>query len=122
MDSAQPSQQRRILAVDDEPRSLRVIARLLEQAHFYCHTMSTGEDALAFLKNAREVDVIVSDLRMPSMDGIEFMRTLRRVYADRPWLQLILVTGQASIDAAVACGRGAATAAARSVRLTTCHG
>src|SRR5262245_28559855 len=105
MESAQPSQQRRILAVDDEPRSLRVIARLLEQAHLYCHTVSTGEEALTFLKSARELDVVVTDLRMPSMDGIEFMRTLRRVYADRPWLQMILITGQASIDAAVAAIR-----------------
>jgi len=105
MDSTQTSPQRRILAVDDEPRSLRVIARLLEQAHLYCHTQPTGEAALAFLKNTREVDVVVSDLRMPSMDGVEFMRTLRRVYADRPWLQLILVTGQASVDAAVAAIR-----------------
>jgi DNA-binding NtrC family response regulator len=105
MDSAQVSSNRRILAVDDEPRSLRVIARLLEQAHLFCHTVSSGEAALAFLKNAREVDVVVSDLRMPSMDGIEFMRTLRRVYIDRPWLQLILVTGQASVDAAVAALR-----------------
>ena len=102
MDVPTSPEPRRVLAVDDEPRTLRVVARLLEQAHMYCHTVSSGDAALALLKDSREVDVVVSDLRMPSMDGIEFLRTLRRVYVDRPWLQVILVSGQASLDAAVA--------------------
>jgi CheY-like chemotaxis protein/DNA-binding MarR family transcriptional regulator len=105
MDVPTSPEPRRVLAVDDEPRTLRVVARLLEQAHMYCHTVSSGDAALALLKNSREVDVVVSDLRMPSMDGIEFLRTLRRVYVDRPWLQVILVSGQASLDAAVAAIR-----------------
>jgi CheY-like chemotaxis protein len=105
MDVLTSHEPRRVLAVDDEPRTLRVVARLLEQAQMFCHTVSSGDAALAFLKDSREIDVVVSDLRMPRMDGIEFLRTLRRIYADRPWLQLILVSGQASLEAAVAAIR-----------------
>jgi CheY-like chemotaxis protein/DNA-binding MarR family transcriptional regulator len=105
MDVQSSADARRVLAVDDEPRSLRVVARLLEQAHLHCHAVPSGEAALAFLQDSEEIDVVVSDLRMPTMDGIEFLRSLRRTYVHRPWLQLILVTGQASLDAAVAAIR-----------------
>jgi CheY-like chemotaxis protein/DNA-binding MarR family transcriptional regulator len=105
MEALASNETRRVLAVDDEPRTLRVVARLLEQAHMYCHTVSSGDAALAFLKESCEIDVVVSDLRMPRMDGIEFLRTLRRIYVDRPWLQVILVSGQASVEAAVAAIR-----------------
>jgi hypothetical protein len=42
---------------------------------------------------------------MPTTDGIEFLGTVRRELADRPWLQLLLVTGQASLETAVAAMR-----------------
>jgi CheY-like chemotaxis protein len=69
MDVLTSHEPRRVLAVDDEPRTLRVVARLLEQAQMFCHTVSSGDAALAFLKDSRDIDVVVSDLRMPSMDG-----------------------------------------------------
>jgi YesN/AraC family two-component response regulator len=47
----------------------------------------------------------VSDIRMPEVDGIEFLGSVRREFADRPWLQLILVTGHASLETAVAAMR-----------------
>jgi DNA-binding NarL/FixJ family response regulator len=48
---------------------------------------------------------VLSDIYMPATDGLEFLATVRQRYRDRPWLQLLLITGQASVATAVAAMR-----------------
>jgi DNA-binding response OmpR family regulator len=60
---------------------------------------------MTVLRQASEIDVVVSDIYMPTNDGLEFLGAVRREFADRPWLQLLLVTGQASLETAVAAMR-----------------
>jgi DNA-binding response OmpR family regulator len=92
----------RVLLVDDETRALRLMARVLSTAAIGCCAAESATDALKQLRDAPEIDVVVSDIYMPSTDGLEFLASVRREFADRPWLQLLLVTGQASLDTAVA--------------------
>jgi len=95
----------RVLIVDDEVRALRLMSRVLGSSAIACHTAESAADALAILRQAPDIDVVLSDIYMPTTDGIEFLGTVRREFADRPWLQLLLVTGQASLETAVAAMR-----------------
>jgi CheY-like chemotaxis protein/DNA-binding MarR family transcriptional regulator len=102
MESTAPA---RVLIVDDEVRALRLMSRVLGSAAIGSRTAGSAAEALEILRQAPELDVVVSDIYMPTIDGIEFLGTVRRDFADRPWLQLLLVTGQASLETAVAAMR-----------------
>jgi CheY-like chemotaxis protein/DNA-binding MarR family transcriptional regulator len=95
----------RVLAVDDEVRALRLMSRVLGSSGIACHTAESAAAALEMLHQDSAIDVVISDIYMPTTDGIEFLGTIRREYVDRPWLQLLLVTGQASLETAVAAMR-----------------
>jgi CheY-like chemotaxis protein/DNA-binding MarR family transcriptional regulator len=95
----------RVLVVDDEIRALRLMSRVLGSSAITCRTAESAAEALQILRQSPEIDVVVSDIYMPTTDGIEFLGTVRRDFADRPWLQLLLVTGQASLETAVAAMR-----------------
>ena len=101
----EPAAPARVLVVDDEVRALRLMSRVLGSSAIACKTAESAGEALNILKVAPEIDVVVSDIYMPTVDGIEFLGTIRRDLADRPWLQLLLVTGQASLETAVAAMR-----------------
>lgn len=77
--------QHRVLVVDDEPEMLLLTRLFLEQAFPGIHvvTAATGPEALRFLERS-SYDAVVSDYRMPKMDGLEFLKqAAARVPADR---------------------------------------
>jgi DNA-binding NtrC family response regulator len=94
----------RVLIVDDEERMASVVAMALGRAGYEYETCSNGADALAALE-VREADVVVTDWKMPQMDGVEL---LRRLHARRPGLPVILLTAHGSVPAAVAAMRDGA--------------
>ncbi|MEO0605649.1 MAG: response regulator, partial [Myxococcota bacterium] len=77
------------LLVDDDELVLRSLRRMLRLAGHQVTTALDGEDALAALR-AHEVDLVLSDVWMPRMDGISL---LRHVKEGRPDLPVILFTG-----------------------------
>jgi DNA-binding NtrC family response regulator len=91
----------RVLIVDDEARMAGVLAMTLGRAGYECETCANGDAALAALAR-RSADVVVTDWKMPGMDGIELVRRLR---ARQPGLPVILVTAYASVPSAVAAMR-----------------
>jgi len=95
----------RVLVVDDEVRALRLMSRVLGTSAIACRLAESAAEAMTLLRQTPEIDVVVSDIYMPTTDGIEFLGAVRREFADRPWLQLLLVTGQASLETAVAAMR-----------------
>jgi len=66
-----------ILVVDDEPQILRLVRAYLEEAGFRVVTASDGEQAL-YVARHEQPDLIVLDILMPKMDGLEFTRRIRR--------------------------------------------
>ncbi len=91
----------RVLLVDDDPGVLAALVRLLRRGGVVTHTEVSGLEGLAVLENFQP-DVVISDHRMPGIDGVEF---LTRVKARLPHAQRILLTGEAepeAIEAAVA--------------------
>ncbi len=91
----------RVLVVDDEERMASVVAMALGRAGYACETCASAAEALAALA-ARGADVVVTDWKMPGMDGIEL---LKRLHAEQPGLPVILITAFASVPSAVAAMR-----------------
>ena len=83
-----------VLFVDDEPNVLASLRRLLRKEGYGLQFASGGQEALDILKTKR-VDLVVSDVLMPSMDGVTFLKQVRDLYPDK--IRLIL-TGYASKD------------------------
>jgi putative nucleotidyltransferase with HDIG domain len=89
----------RCLVVDDEPRLRRVLVRLLEGEGFACAEAGSGVEALKELERT-PVPLVISDLRMPEMDGVSL---LREITARWPETAVIVVTAVAEVESAVAC-------------------
>jgi len=84
----------RLLVVDDEEDFLRSIVMRIELRGIEVHGVTSGTDALEYLQaNSGAVDVVLLDIKMPGMDGIE---TLRRIKESHPRVEVIVVTGHAS--------------------------
>jgi putative two-component system response regulator len=87
------------LVVDDEPRLRRVLVRLLEGEGFTCAEAGSGTEALQMM-HQEAVPLVISDLRMPQMDGVTL---LREIVARWPDTAVIVVTAVAEVESAVAC-------------------
>ena len=94
----------RVLLVDDEELFRETLAKLLRRRGLEVATASDGEAALAVVQE-QAPEVVVLDLRMPGMDGIE---TLRRIKRHRPDTRVVMLTGHGSVDAGVDALRAAA--------------
>jgi DNA-binding NtrC family response regulator len=88
----------RILLVDDEPDMLENCSRILSRQGHTCVTAANGREALAVLERERP-DLLVTDLKMPEMDG---MTLLRHAHDLDPTLPVIMLTAFATIESAVA--------------------
>jgi two-component system cell cycle sensor histidine kinase/response regulator CckA len=80
----------RVLVVDDKPDVQRVVARILQQASFTIDVAPNGSAALDMLRSGLCVDLVVADVLMPGMSGIELEQILS---AERPELPVALMTG-----------------------------
>lgn len=87
-----------VLCVDDDEIVLRSLARLLKNNRLTCITQSSPEHALTLLKN-HEFSLIISDMRMPTMNGAQFLEQVKNIAPDT---QRILLTGYAEIETTLA--------------------
>jgi len=95
----------RILVVDDERQMLVAMSSVLRRRGFVVDTADRGAQALSLLAH-RDYGLLVSDLRMPGMDGQELLRRARALRRD---LRVIVVTAHGTVASAVACVREGAT-------------
>ena len=87
-----------VLLIDDDDAVRRTMHKTLTRAGFEVTAISGGELALIALRSGARFDVIVSDLMMPGIDGMQLLRSVRQLDLDVP---LILVTGHPSLDSAL---------------------
>ena len=88
----------RILVVDDDPAQLRLLSTILEAEGWDVSQAASGEAAIKRLEQATEVDVVLTDLMMPGMDGSAL---LAQVTARWPEIPVIILTAHGSVDSAV---------------------
>jgi DNA-binding NtrC family response regulator len=82
------------LVVDDERDFLEPLVERLQLRKLQAQGVDSGEEALAFLAG-HPVDVMVLDVKMPGMDGLQ---VLREVKARHPLVEVVLLTGHASVE------------------------
>ncbi len=90
-------QKPRIIFVDDDPNAGELMLRFSEEASYACTVFRLPEAALEHFKK-EGADLIVSDLRMPKMTGVELLQAVRKHTPDIPF---IIITGYANIDDAI---------------------
>jgi len=88
----------RLLLIDDEDDFRQATSRALTKRGFAMSEASNGEEGLARLQN-ESPDIVLLDLRMPGMSGIETLEKLRRIHRDLP---VIILTGHGSYNDAIA--------------------
>ena len=87
------------LVVDDEPRLRQVLVHLMRNDGFTCLEAGNGEEALAQLER-QPVELMMSDLRMPRMDGLELLGQTRARWPDTA---VAMITAVADVEVAVSC-------------------
>ena len=90
-------EKKQILVVDDEVNLRRVLSAQLSRDGYEVHTAEDGEAALAFLKE-HHIDLVITDLRMPRVDGMDLLRAALRDDPSRP---VVMLTAHGTVDNAV---------------------
>ena len=97
-----PSQEPRVLVVDDDEMQRESLAALLVADGIAVTLCERAADALAILRTRDPLDLVVSDIVMPDMDGLEFSARAREL---RPGMAIVLVTGHdKAVDRVIANG------------------
>jgi two-component system, OmpR family, response regulator ResD len=105
IDSVDPAERRSILVVDDEPTIAEVVARYLKRAGYEARTAADGPSALAAAAGSRP-DLVVLDIMLPGLDGLEVMRMLHENGGGRVPVILLTAKGEEA-DRIVGLQRGA---------------
>ena len=86
-----------VLLVDDEEQFLQVLSERLTNRGLRVSSVTSGEEAVALVEN-KNFDAVVVDLAMPGIDGIE---TTKKIKEKRPDLEIIILTGHATVKAGI---------------------
>lgn len=87
----------RVLVVDDEAEFLDMTVKRLQKRGLECEGVPSGEDAVARIQ-AKSFDVVLLDVKMPGMDGIETLREIKRL---KPLVEVVMLTGHASVQSGI---------------------
>src|SRR5512136_1281166 len=88
---------RRILVVDDEENFRHILSVILKKERYEVETASNGEEALQRISNAT-FDQVLCDIRMPGMDGLDFLKEVRKTEADA---NVIMMSAYGTLDIAI---------------------
>ena len=83
----------RILVVDDSPDTLEVLKRNLESAGYHVHTAPGAVKAIKIIESSH-VDLVITDLKMPEVDGLSLVRHIQENYKN---IGVMMITGYPSI-------------------------
>jgi DNA-binding NtrC family response regulator len=86
-----------VLLVDDEAEFVETLVKRLRKRKVNTAAVGSGEEALKILKEM-PVDVVVLDVKMPGMDGIETLRQIKKI---SPLVEVIMLTGHANMEVAI---------------------
>ncbi|MFH0962432.1 MAG: sigma-54 dependent transcriptional regulator [Planctomycetota bacterium] len=92
----------RILIIDDEESHAQAAAEALERVGFDCRIATSGREGISVVRDHGDVDVVLTDLVMPDVDGLEVLDSVRKI---DPTLEVILLTGRGNVQTAVTAMR-----------------
>ncbi|MBU1903131.1 MAG: response regulator [Proteobacteria bacterium] len=87
----------KMMLVDDEERFLSTTEKLLSRKGYDIVTAGSGAEALEKLRT-HNIHVVILDVKMPGMDGIDTLRAIKRTY---PLVEVIMLTGHATVESAI---------------------
>ena len=87
-----------VMLVDDEAPFVETMTKRLKKRNLNVMTAFSGKEALATLDKHRDVDVVILDVKMPGMDGIE---TLKKMKAACPLTEVVMLTAHATVESAI---------------------
>src|SRR5688572_19480344 len=92
------------IVIDDDPAVLRLTVKALEQSGITCTSFYDAEAALSWLVTNHEPDLVVTDVGLPRLNGIAFVRELRR-HARFAHTKYLVVTARLEVNAALEASR-----------------
>ncbi len=87
-----------VMLVDDEAPFVETMTKRLSKRNLTIITAGNGKEALEQLNHNRNLDVIILDVKMPEMDGIEALREIKGI---SPLTEVIMLTGHATVETAI---------------------
>ncbi|MEM5789059.1 MAG: response regulator [Syntrophobacteraceae bacterium] len=87
-----------VLIVDDELPFVETLTKRLTKRNVHILSASSGPDALDVLAREPAIDLVILDVKMPGMDGIQ---TLRQIKATHPRVEVVMLTGHAAMETAL---------------------
>src|SRR6185437_11922795 len=90
-----------VLLLDDDPAMLVFLEGILTGAGYPCRTETNPEAALSHVASRREIGLVLSDVCMPGLSGLQFIDRLHALRLDRPPPRVLLLTGHPSLEAAI---------------------
>jgi DNA-binding NtrC family response regulator len=90
--------QANILLVDDEMPFVETMTKRLNKRGFDIQAAHTGQDALDQLSRHRGIEVVILDVKMPGMDGVQTLEEIKRRF---PITEIIMLTGHATVESAI---------------------
>ncbi|HBI14829.1 MAG TPA: two-component system response regulator [Desulfobulbaceae bacterium] len=87
----------RVLVVDDEKDFLEMTVKRMKKKNIECDGVTSGYDAIEKIKK-ENFDVVLLDVKMPGMDGVETLKEIKRL---KPLVEAIMLTGHASVESGI---------------------
>ncbi len=87
-----------ILLIDDEVSFVKTLSKRLSKRGIDILSAYSGQDALLLLAAGKDVDIVILDVKMPGMGGLETLAAIKKQY---PAIEVILLTGHSTIESAV---------------------
>jgi DNA-binding NtrC family response regulator len=87
----------KLLLIDDEPDILRVLSMSLKADGYHVITAQNGLEGIAAFEKEK-LDIVITDIKMPGMDGIEVLKKIKALNADT---EVIIITGHGDIENAI---------------------
>ena len=87
-----------VLLVDDESEFVETFSERLAMRHLDILKAFSGEEALQVLEKHQDIEVVILDVKMPGMDGIETLEEIKKNY---PLVEVIMLSGHADVESAI---------------------